>query len=51
VYSDPQESARRMILGVGANNGATSALHRSVSLTQTRSSCVSTRMSSASRLA
>ena|ERR1700692_503425 len=34
VYSDPQESARRMILGVGASNGATSALHRSVSLTQ-----------------
>jgi hypothetical protein len=34
AYGDPLESARRMILGVGASNGATSALHRSVSLTQ-----------------
>jgi hypothetical protein len=34
VYGDPQELARRMILGVGASDGATSALNRSVSLTQ-----------------
>jgi hypothetical protein len=34
VYSDPQESARRMILGVGASGRATSALRGSVSLTQ-----------------
>jgi hypothetical protein len=34
VYGDPQELARRMILGVGASDGPTSALNRSVSLTQ-----------------
>jgi len=34
VYDDPHESARRMILGVGASKGATSVLHRSVSLMQ-----------------
>jgi hypothetical protein len=32
-YGDPQELAQRMILGAGASGGATSVLHKSVSLT------------------